>query len=170
MAMSVKITQDNAASILSALNRLTKMDVLVGIPASKAHRSEGERLNNAEIGYLQSTGGTVKLGGKTVTLPPRPFLDMGIEDTRPVTAEHLKAAAEHGIAGKFEAAHRELERAGMVASNGAKKVISDGDRLHPLSDATLQRRKAKDMPGEKPLYDTGSLLKSITYLVRNKGE
>ncbi|MBD2816342.1 hypothetical protein ID850_16710 [Xenorhabdus sp. Flor] len=170
MMSGLKITKDNAAAVLSALNRLTKMDVLVGIPASNANRSEGEKLNNAEIGYLQSTGGTVKLGGKTVTLPPRPFLELGIEDTKPVTTDHLKAAAEYAIAGKFEAAHRELERAGMVAANEAKKVISDGDRLHPLSESTLQRRKAKDMPGEKPLYDTGILLKSITYAVRNKGE
>ncbi|MBC8947220.1 hypothetical protein [Xenorhabdus indica] len=166
----LKITKDNAAAVLSALNQLSKMDVLVGIPSNRSERGKGEVINNAEIGYLQSTGGTVKLGGKTVTLPPRPFLEMGIEDTQSVITEHLKAAAEHGIIGKFEAAQREMERAGMVASNGAKKVISDGDRLHPLSEATLQLRKAKDMPGEKPLYDTGSLLKSITYVIRNKGE
>ncbi|MEQ1964648.1 DUF4054 domain-containing protein [Xenorhabdus khoisanae] len=90
-------------------------------------------------------------------------------DTRPVTTEHLKAAAEHGITGKFEAVQRELERAGMLASNGAKKVISDGDRLHPLSEQTKEKR-INNGQGIKPLYDTGSLLKSITYIVRNKGE
>ncbi|CDG86390.1 hypothetical protein [Xenorhabdus bovienii] len=166
----LKIRKDNAAAVLAALNRLTKMDVLVGIPSSKAHRGDGEELNNAEIGYLQSTGGTVRIGGKTVTLPPRPFLEMGIEDTKPITTEHLKAAADYAIEGKFDAAQRELEKAGMVAMNGAKKVISEGDRLHPLSEATLHRRKENNVPGEKPLYDTGSLLKSITYVVRNKGE
>ncbi len=164
----LKIRKDNAAAVLSALHRLSQMAVLVGIPSSKAYRDTGEVLNNAEIGYLQSTGGTVRLGGKTVTLPPRPFLEMGIEDTKPMTTEHLKAAAEHGIAGKFDAAQRELERAGMIAMNGAKKVISEGDRLHPLSAETLRRRQTKNVPGEKPLYDTGSLLKSITYVVRNK--
>ncbi|MDE9456000.1 hypothetical protein [Xenorhabdus bovienii] len=169
MMSGLKIRSDNAGAVLAALHRLTKMDVLVGIPSSKAHR-DGEELNNAEIGYLQSTGGTVRLGGKTVTLPPRPFLEMGIEDTKPITTEHLKAAADYAIEGKFDAAQRELEKAGMVAMNGAKKVIGDGDRLHPLSEATLHRRKQKDVPGEKPLYDTGSLLKSITYVVRNKGE
>ncbi|MEQ1966243.1 hypothetical protein ABLA30_04165 [Xenorhabdus nematophila] len=169
MMSGVKITTDNAAAVLAALHRLTNMEALVGIPSSKAHRDKGEDLNNAEIGYLQSTGGTVRLGGKTVTLPPRPFLEMGIEDTKPITTEHLKAAADYAIEGKFEAVERELERAGMVAMNGAKKVISDGDRLHPLSEQTKARRidNGQDI---KPLYDTGSLLKSITYVVRNKGE
>ncbi|WP_426578567.1 hypothetical protein ACP179_20370 [Xenorhabdus stockiae] len=169
MIMSVKITQDNAAAVLAALKRLTKTEVLVGIPASTNHRDEGEQLNNAEIGYLQSTGGTVRLGGKTVTLPPRPFLELGIEDTKPITTEHLKAAAEYGIAGKFEAAHRELKQAGQVAARGAGKIIRDGDRLHPLSEYTKERRidKGQDI---KPLYDTGSLLDSITYVVRDKGD
>ncbi|EPH3099963.1 hypothetical protein RG265_001145 [Providencia stuartii] len=166
----VKITRDNADAILTTIKKLSNMDVLVGIPANKAQRDDGEYLNNAELGYLQSTGATISIGGETVTLPPRPFLDMGIEDTRDITSSHLVAAADYAISGNLEAAQRELERAGMVASNAAKKVISDGDRLEPLSEATLQKRRAKGMDGEKPLYDTSSLLKSITYVVRNKGE
>lgn len=164
----VKIRADNAASVLAGLERLSKMDVLVGIPESNAVREDGEELNNAEIGYLQSTGATVRLGGREVILPPRPFLDIGIEDTQAVTSEHLKAAVGLALDGKFSAAESELEKAGMVASNGAKRVISDGDRLIPISDMTKAKRRAQGLPGDKPLYAHGYLLRSITYVVRGK--
>lgn len=44
-AMSgVKVRADNAASVLAGLDRLSKMDVLVGIPESNAVREDGERV------------------------------------------------------------------------------------------------------------------------------
>lgn len=167
MKSGVKVTTDNADAVLAALRELSGMDVLVGIPEGNAAREDG-KLNNAEIGYLQSTGATVEIDGDVVTLPPRPFLDIGIEDTRDRTTEHLKAAAELALEGKPNEAKGELEKAGIIASDGAKKVISDGDRLQPLSAKTLQARRAQGLPGEKPLYAHGYLLRSITYVVRKK--
>lgn len=168
MKSGLKVRKDNAESVLSSLRALSKMDVLVGIPEANATRKEGETLNNAEIGYLQSTGATIQIGGQTVTLEPRPFLDMGIEDSQEITTGHLKAAAELALEGKQDAAKRELEKAGMVARDAAKKVIGGGDRLHPLSAKTLENRRAQGIPGEKPLYARGFLLRSITYVVRSK--
>ncbi|EOX2608405.1 hypothetical protein ACPEOH_001152 [Yersinia enterocolitica] len=168
MKSGLKVRKDNAESVLSSLRALSKMDVLVGIPEANATRKEGETLNNAEIGYLQSTGATIQIGGQTVTLEPRPFLDMGIEDSQEITTGHLKAAAELALGGKQDAAKRELEKAGMVARDAAKKVIGDGDRLHPLSEKTLENRRAQGILGEKPLYAHGFLLRSITYVVRSK--
>ncbi|CNJ29943.1 TPA: hypothetical protein ACQQX6_000633 [Yersinia enterocolitica] len=168
MKSGLKVRKDNAESVLSSLRALSKMDVLVGIPEANATRKEGETLNNAEIGYLQSTGATIQIGSQTVTLEPRPFLDMGIEDSQEITTGHLKAAAELALEGKQDAAKRELEKAGMVARDAAKKVIGDGDRLHPLSEKTLENRRAQGIPGEKPLYAHGFLLRSITYVVRSK--
>ena len=164
----VTVRTDNVDSILAGLERLSRMDVLVGIPESNAVREDGEELNNAEIGYLQSTGATVRLGGQEVTLPPRPFLDIGIEDTQAVTSEHLKAAAGMALDGQFGAAERELEKAGLIASNGAKRVITDGDRLIPLSDMTKAKRCEQGVQGDKPLYAHGYLLRSITHVVRGK--
>lgn len=164
----VKIRADNAASVLAGLDRLSKMDVLVGIPESNAVREDGEELNNAEIGYLQSTGATVRLGGQEVTLPPRPFLDIGIEDSAKVTAEHLKTAAGLALDGNFTGAERELTSAGQLASDAAKRVITDGDRLIPISDMTKANRREQGLPGDKPLYAHGYLLRSITYVVRGK--
>lgn len=168
MKSGLTVRTDNASSILEALKKLSKTDVLVGIPAEKAVREDGEKLNNAEIGYLQSTGATIQIGGTTVTLPPRPFLEMGIDNTKPRTTAHLKAAAIAALEGNSDAAVRELESAGQIARDGAKSVISSGDQLHPLSDKTKERRRAEGIPGDKPLYAHGYLLRSITYVVRSK--
>lgn len=167
MKSGLTVTTDNADSVLDALAKLSGMDVLVGIPEGNAPREDG-KLNNAEIGYLQSTGATVEIDGAVITLPPRPFLDMGIEDTRDRTTAHLKAAAELALEGNTAGAERELERAGIIASDGAKAVISTGDRLTPLSKKTLQARRAQGLPGDKPLWAHGYLLRSITYVVRKK--
>lgn len=207
MKSGVKVTADKAADVLASLRQLSGMDVLVGIPESKAEREDGAPYSNAELGYLHSTGGTIEIpehtttiyrqvdkngdlkhDGKfvkasksnlatthivpahTVTLPPRPFLEMGIEDSKPRTTPHLKASAVAALGGKQEAALRELESAGQIARDASKAVIGAGDRLHPLSEATLERRRTSKppIPGDKPLYATGKLLGSINYVVRKK--
>lgn len=159
---------DKSADVLAGLKRLSKMDVLVGIP--QGPQRDDAPLSNAQLGYLQATGATVSIDGQAVTLPPRPFLDMGIEDSQPVTTEHLKSAAKMALEGDFSAAEKQLESAGMVASIAAQKVIGDGDRLHPLSDKTIARRRAltPPIPGDKPLFAHGYLMRSITYVVRGK--
>ncbi|MCK0554466.1 hypothetical protein KFO32_15560 [Pantoea ananatis] len=167
MKSGLTVRADKAADLLAALKKLTGTDVLVGIPAANAARDDSP-LNNAELGYLHSTGATVEIDGHTVTLPPRPFLDMGIEDTKPRTTAHLKAAAILTLEGNADSALLELESAGQIARDGAKAVIGSGDRLHPLSEKTLQRRREEGIDGDKPLYAHGFLLNSITYVVRKK--
>ncbi|HDT6599754.1 TPA: hypothetical protein ACGPDU_005531 [Raoultella ornithinolytica] len=168
MKSGLTVREDNYAGVLDALKQLSGTDVLVGIPADKAQRDDGGPLNNAEIGYLQSTGATVEIDGETVTLPPRPFLDMGIEDSKPRTTTHLKAAAVAALEGRPDIAMLELESAGQIARDAAKAVIGDGDRLTPLSEKTLKRRRAEGIPGDKPLYAHGFILRAINYVVRKK--
>lgn len=167
MKNGLTVRADNAAAVLGSLRQLSGMDVLVGIPEDKAAR-EGSPVSNAELGYLHSTGATVEIDGETVTLPPRPFLEMGIEDSKPRTTAHLKAAATAALEGKTERALQNLESAGQIARDAAKAVIGAGDRLDPLSEKTLERRRAEGIPGEKPLYAHGYLLRSINYVVRKK--
>lgn len=167
MKSGLNVLADNAAGVVESLKELADMDVLVGIPADAAARDDSP-ISNAELGYLHSTGATVVIDGQTVTLPPRPFLDMGIEDTRPRTTAHLKSAAVAALDGNSDGALRELESAGQIARDGAKAVIGSGDRLHPLSEKTLQRREAEGIPGDKPLFAHGYLLRSINYVVRKK--
>ncbi|SAQ27909.1 phage protein [Klebsiella oxytoca] len=167
MKSGLTVREDNYAGVLDALKQLSGTDVLVGISADKAQRDDGGPLNNAEIGYLQSTGATVEIDGETVTLPPRPFLDMGIEDSRDKTTARLKLAAQAALDGNVGMAEQHLEVAGQIARDAAKAVIGAGDRLIPLSEKTKakRRRNGQDF---KPLYDHGFLLRAINYVVRKK--
>jgi hypothetical protein len=165
MKSGLTIREDNYADVLDALNKLSGTDVLVGIPAGPPR--EDSPLSNAEIGYLQSTGATVEIDGETVTLPPRPFLDMGIEDSRDKTTARLKLAAQAALEGKAGVAEQHLEAAGQIARDAAKAVIGDGDRLSPY----LKRRSSDVVLlvwRYKPLYAHGFLLRAIQYVVRKK--
>lgn len=166
MKSGLKIRSDNYSAVLNALKQLSGTDVLVGIPAGP--QREDAPLSNAELGYLQSTGATVQIDGNTVTLPPRPFLDMGIEDSRDKTTARLKLAAQAALEGDTNLSEQHLEAAGLIAQVAAQAVIGSGDRLTPLSEKTLERRRAEGLPGEKPLYAHGYLMRSITYVVRKK--
>lgn len=167
MRSGASITGDNTEAILDALRQLSGTDVLVGIPEGNAPREDGQ-LNNAEIGYLQSTGATVEIDGETVTLPPRPFLEMGIEDSRDKTTAQLKRAAVEALSENAVMAGKHLESAGQIASDAARTVIEAGDRLVPLSEKTIQKRREAKPPiaGDKPLRARGYLFRSITYVVR----
>ncbi|HCU2494579.1 TPA: hypothetical protein OUK23_002422 [Klebsiella pneumoniae] len=168
MKSGLTVRSDNYADVLGALNKLSGTDVLVGIPAGPPR--EDSPLSNAELGYLQSTGATVEIDGETVTLPPRPFLDMGIEDSRDKTTERLKQAAQAALEGKTDVAEQHLEAAGQIAMDASKAVIEAGDRLTPLSEKTIKkRRKMKPpIPGDKPLRARGFLFRAIQYVVRKK--
>ena len=123
MKSGLTVRADNAVAVLESLRQLSGMDVLVGIPEDKAGREDGSPINNAELGYLHSTGATVEIDGTTVTLPPRPFLDMGIEDSKPRTTAHLKAAA---TAARYD----QMEPAII-----AEEIAADTDRLVRIIDA-----------------------------------
>ncbi|MBD3716519.1 hypothetical protein IE979_27175 [Klebsiella pneumoniae] len=169
MKSGLTIREDNYSSVLDALKQLSGTDVLVGIPAGPPR--DDAPLSNAELGYLQSTGATVEIDGETVTLPPRPFLDMGIEDSRDKTTERLKLAAQSALEGKADVASMHLEAAGQIARDASKAVIEAGDRLTPLSEKNhqeAQRNEASHSEGDKPLRARGFLFRAIQYVVRKE--
>ncbi|PQK80218.1 hypothetical protein CG428_02340 [Pantoea ananatis] len=205
MKSGLLLRADNAQAVLDALKTLGNRDVLVGIPSDRAERSDGMEINNAELGYLHSFGGTIrvpehmttvyrqidddgsfkrngqfvqqaksnfatqhKVAAYSVQLPPRPFLHMGIAQSRYKVAGLMKQAAFEVLSGNASAAEAMLNRAGTEAVNAARNVITAGDQLAPLAEATLRARRSRGRSGTKPLYDTGQFLRSVTYVVRTK--
>ncbi|MCA6999493.1 hypothetical protein [Dickeya solani] len=205
MKSGLTVKFDKSDAILKALQEIGKRDVLVGIPSDRATRDDGAEINNAELGYLHSYGGTIRIpehdvtiyrqtdkngdllhdgrfvkskksnlatthhvNAYTVTLPPRPFLELGIQAVRAETLAMLKRAAVAVFDGSPSTAEQYLNRAGTLAANSAKNVITSGDQLAPLESSTIRSRASRGRTGIKPLYDTGGLLRSITYIVRDK--
>lgn len=160
--MSVRITKDRVDALLKAVRELTTQEVLVGIPSSTAGRDDTP-ITNAEIGYLMETGSPAQ------NIPERPFLVPGVEDGKARFVPHLKAAGLSALDGKPEMVNRDLERAGFVAASSVKTKIAEGP-FTPLSPRTLAKRRAKGRTRESPLIDTGQLRRSITHVVRKKGD
>ena len=168
MKSGVTICADNAQFVLDNLHQLSGTEVLVGIPSDSSQRDDAGPMSTAELGYLYSTGATVELDGAAVTLPPRPFLEMGIEDTQPLATECLKAAAQQTLSGNADAALRALEKAGKIARAGARAALMQGDGLTPLSERQQALWFSQQGAGDKSLYVHDRLLQSINYLVRKK--
>jgi hypothetical protein len=129
MKSGLTVRADNAVAVLESLRQLSGMDVLVGIPEDKAGREDGSPINNAELGYLHSTGATVEIDGTTVTLPPRPFLDMGIEDSKPRTTAHLKAAATAALEGQQCVSWRAPDRLPVMLQKLLSVLATDCTRF-----------------------------------------
>lgn len=56
--MTVKVRVDKAREVFAAIRKLTKTEVLVGIPGDGKERDpgEGEPITNAELGYIHEFG------------------------------------------------------------------------------------------------------------------
>ncbi|GAB7197655.1 hypothetical protein [Dickeya oryzae] len=121
MKSGVMVSVDNSDAILKALKEIGNRDVLVGIPSDRATRDDGMEINNAELGYIHSYGATIRIRSYTITLPPRPFLDLGIQAVRDETLALLKRAATAVFDGKSSTAEQYLNQAGTLAANSAKK-------------------------------------------------
>ena len=156
MAVTVKKTGPGIGPLQEKLKRLKGAEVLVGIPAAKASRPGA--INNAELAFVMENGSPIK------NIPPRPFLKPSIQNSKKQFAPHLANAAEAILAGDTNLAEKELNKAGAIAANGAKRYILEGDNLTPDSPATIARKKS-----DRPLVDTSQLVRSIDYVVRLDG-
>ncbi|SEI98862.1 hypothetical protein SAMN04244579_02714 [Azotobacter beijerinckii] len=188
--MSVKVTRDNVAMVLESIKQLAGQEVLVGIPATQAERSDGDSspLNNAQLVYIHENGSPAR------NIPARPFLVPGIDEQLQSIRPHLQKAASAAMDGNADRVQVELNAAGLIAADGARHKINFGD-FEPLSPETVRNRhrsrgtqsmreaerqyldliaqgsapeQAQSETGIRPLINTGQLRNSITYVIRKK--
>ena len=156
----VKITRDESARVLQAIQNMAGKHVLVGIPADNNARKGGP-ITNAALGYIHENGSGAR------NIPARPFLKPGVAAAADQCVKVLKSAAQNAFTDK-NAIDKGLNAAGLVAQASVKKRIVSQEGFTPLKAATLAARKRKGAKGEKALIRTGQLLNSITYVVRKK--
>ena len=154
--MTTVIIKDKTSSLFSAVRKLTKTAVLVGIPESENARDDGP-IGNATIGYLNETG------SPSQNIPARPHLVPGIEDAKDQIVKQFRRAAQAAMEGKNTAPG--LNGAGQAGATGVQQRITDGP-FEPLSPRTLEARKRAGRTGEKPLMDKGDYRSRITYVLR----
>ena len=190
------VTKDNASILSKAVQELSNLDVLVGIPEDTAERKDqkDDKINNAELAYIHTHGvrslpmrkemeESIKKGktyGKALQMyikehgsplwhvPPRPIIEPAIEDevNREIIVDDLKKAAEAALDRDERKTRDELTKAGLDAQNMVRDWFENPKNEWPPNAEATIKQKGSDMP----LIDTGELRKSITYVIRNKGE
>lgn len=142
-------------------------EVVVGIP-EETNVSREDGINNAGLLYLHEQG------VPSHNIPPRPVLQPAIaqnsvkERIETLMRDAAYAALVDGDMGK---AKDNFEKAGMVGRDACKNYITAGTNLAPNAPSTIARKMAKGdnkRGAPVPLVDTGSMLNSITYVVRKK--
>ncbi|QIE88047.1 hypothetical protein G5B91_17925 [Pseudomonas nitroreducens] len=186
--MTLKVTKDTVWQVLASIQRLVRQEVLVGIPADKAEREDGDPINNAQLGYIHEYGSPAQ------NIPARPFLEPGVALGSEQITARMKNAAKAAIDGNSEKVDDELNQAGQIGAAGARYQINHGE-FEPLNPSTVRRRKkvrgtkstraaekkyleliasgstpeqAQEEAGVRPLINTGQLRNSLTYVIRKK--
>lgn len=159
--IGLNIQKDISKRIVSDIKKLTKTDVLVGIPASGNTREDG--INNAAIGYMNETGDPER------NLPARPFLVPGVDAVKDDISKRFVKAADAALDGRQETVTAQLKAAGIIAQSSVKSAITNSE-FAPLSERTLAERKKRGVTRINPLIDTGQLRRSVKYIVRKKGQ
>lgn len=140
------------ASFKNALNTLNNKSILIGVTQKSDKRSDG--MNNATLAMIH------EFGSPKHNIAQRSFLRVPLtqnqEEITTLAKEQVYKALNNGIN-----AITPLEEIGVFSSNLCKMAITDG--LTPaLKPATIKRKKSS-----KPLIDTGNLLNSITWEIRD---
>lgn len=183
----LKVKVDRLAQVVSSIESLTKYRTLVGIPQEKNSR-KGGTIGNAALLYIHSNG------APEVGIPARPSLEPAVRRKQAEIAELFKKTALAALSGDQALVQRGFQMAGMMVSTEAKMVIQEGipPPLQPATVAARARRskgskyrrratavdqqahinalaagKVSESP-TTPLYDTGALLRAITYVVRKR--
>jgi len=139
------------------MEKLMKMDVLIGIPEDKTIRKEG-KVNNAELLYLHTNGSELQ------GIPKRPVIEPAITaaGNKESIVEELKQVAKFNLNGKYSDSIRHLNKVGMLGQNISRLWFTDPRNGWPPNSAKTIAKKGSN----RPLIDTSQLRKSIIYVVR----
>lgn len=181
----LRVAYDGMPELRRALEKLAGREVLVGVPESKTERddpdSKAAGITNASLAYIHDNG------APEARIPARPFMIPGIERMLPFATDTLAQAARYGLAGEPQKVEDGFDRVGLAAVSAIQSTIREGIPP-PLADATVRARAKKGRAGAqpelnrraagygaslqlaKPLIDTSNMIKSITYVVRNRNQ
>lgn len=197
--VTVQVTETGEGDlkrILEALKKLSEDELLVGVSADTAGDGRGEDINNAELAYIHTNGvrsagmkaetdkaveeGTPyplalqayikEHGSPAYRVPPRPFLEPGIEKHLDMVKGGMKAALLDVLNGGDGRTQR--ENLGGAIAGKVQEYFEEDNGWPPLSPKTIARRKKgpDGTASDVPLVDSGALQQSITYVIRKKEE
>lgn len=188
--VTVQVTETGEGDlkrILEALKKLSEDELLVGVSTDTAGDGRGEDINNAELAFIHTNGvrsagmkaetdkaveeGTPyplalqayikEHGSPAYRVPPRPFLEPGIEKHLDLVESGMKAALQDVLDGGDGRAQR--ERLGATMAAKVQAYFQEDNGWPPNAPSTIKKKGSA-----QPLVDTGALRQSITYIIRPK--
>jgi len=176
--------------LVDVFNALAKKKLLIGIPKGEDNqRADSKEMTNSHLGYIH------EFGSPQQGIPPRPFLVPGVESVRGRVVDLLTQGAKRAIKTRtVDPIEVSMHAAGTVAATAVQMMIKS-KIPPPLKPETVARRRRrskgssyrrKTTPAQQrafieryeaglammsespstPLWDTGSLIRSITYAIR----
>lgn len=182
-----EVDKGDLKKVIDALLKLAEDELLVGVSADTAGNGRGEDINNAELAYIHTNGvraagmkaetdkaveeGTPyplalqayirEHGSPAYRVPPRPFLEPGIEKHLDLVESGMKAALQDVLDGGDGRAQR--ERLGATMAAKVQAYFQEDNGWPPNAPSTIKKKGSA-----QPLVDTGALRQSITYIIRAK--
>lgn len=165
---TLKVTTDFTKDFNKIIAKFKRDQVLVGVPAEESPRNAGESKENEEQGPITNAAllAINHFGIDSLHIPPRPVLEIGIKLAQDDIAEALKNATIAALSQGASAVSKYYERAGIIASNSVKHVITDQIDIQEPAESTIAAREAAGFKGKDALVRTGQLRNSITYVVQ----
>jgi len=177
MKPGAKTLIDNVAKVIGGIETLATTRVMVGVPAEKGSRTDGEPINNAALAYIHDNG------APEAGIPARPFLRPGVDAKKAEIEAGFEKVGRAALDGRTEAVERGFHAVGLIGQNAVRAKINEGVPP-PLAESTLRARAARGRKGAaqelanrkagmpastelaKPLIDTGQLRNAQTYVIR----
>ena len=154
-----KEAKQTIGNLIEGFAFYAKHEVVVGI-TQESNSGHKNGPTSAELLYLHEKG------VPSHNIPPRPVLKPALaqpEVQKAIKSELRKAMIASFVTGNKKIAEMEMEKAGMLGRDACKKYIADGNKLAPNAPATIAKKGSS-----KPLIDTGAMMNSITYAVKEK--
>ncbi len=139
--------------LISRLNTLTSVAVYVGIPQETSQRG---KINNAELLYIHTHGSPMR------NIPARPVIEPALAHYKDKVMTQYSAALRAAAEGNQQALNTALIRTGLAGQNAVRDwFVNPANGWSENSRVTIARKRSN-----RPLIDTGTLRKSIIYVVR----
>lgn len=180
----ITITQDNLQKLSDGTTRLIQRTLFLGIPEDRGPRDgdahsagvdavrvalggSSQLITNAELGYIH------EFGAPEANIPPRPFLEPGIRQSKEKIVARMEKAGKAAMDGDWRKVDQQYQSCGIEVVDVIVTRMEEG--LSPALSENTRRARDKgaskeNLDARKPLIDTGALRNSITWVERVKGE
>jgi hypothetical protein len=138
----------------------SRSDVFVGL--NEGNTGVRQDQEGSSTITMAGIGAVHEFGTDDGTIPPRPWLRSAVDANRKETGDRYESILRKILDNRVDLT-RELNRLGLWGVKIVRRYIRDtgpGVWL-PLSPATIEAKGSS-----KPLVDTGQMVQSITYIVR----